>query len=99
VKLWNMWRPAYADASARNIAISVASYVPVLVFGAAGAVALARTAGPVSAGIPLVILVTWLVIHVILTGMIRFRLAAELVLLETAPFGVLAVRDLVRRRR
>lgn len=98
-KLWNMWRPAYADASPRNLAVTTGTYVPTLLFGVIGAVVLFRRIGLASAPVPLLILLTWVVIHVIVTGMIRFRLASELVLLEAAPFGLLYVRDLLRRGR
>lgn len=98
-KLWNMWRPAYEDASARNLAITLATYVPLLALGLAGAIRLASRSGPPGGWLPLLILGTWVAIHVIVTGMIRFRLAAELVLLAAAPFGALLLRDALWRRR
>ena len=97
-KLVNMWRPAYGDASPRNIVISTATYVPVLALGILGAVALARRDLLAPGALPALVLATWVAIHVVVTGMIRFRLAAELVLIEVAPFGMLALLALWRRR-
>lgn len=96
-KIWNMWRPTYNDASARNTAVTLATYLPMLVLGLAGAVELARNGAHRPTAIPLVFLGTWFVAHVVVTGMIRFRLPAELVLLTIAPFGVMGLLGRLRR--
>lgn len=95
-KVVNMWRPTYEDASPRNVVITMATYLPVLVFGLAGMGWLGRSRGV--ALVPAVVLSTWFLVHVAVTGMIRFRLAAELVLLEALPFGVLAAVGWARGR-
>lgn len=98
-KILNMWRPTYDQASTRNILITLISYAPVLVAGLLGAGILLARGGIRSAGaIPAVVLAIWFAIHVAVTGMIRFRLAAELVLIESAPFAALAAVEAVRRR-
>lgn len=95
-KVWNMWRPTYDDASLRNSAITLATYLPTLVLGLAGTFALARNGFHLSTALPLVFLAAWFAVHVLVTGMIRFRLPAELVLIMVAPFGV---TSLLGRRR
>lgn len=97
-KLGNMWRPTYEGASARNVLITLVSYPPVLVFGLIGALWLARRDLFGAAAVPLMLLLGWMLLHVLVTGMIRFRLAGEHVLIIAAPFGLLAVWSVVRRR-
>lgn len=94
-KVWNMWRPTYEGASTRNVIITLASYLPVLALGLAGALWLSLRSGPGTV-LPLLLLMTWIAIHVLVTGMIRFRLAAELFLLISGPFALLGLID--RRR-
>ncbi len=97
-KVVNMWRPTYEGASSRNVLVTFASYVPVLALGAVGALTLlARGLFRVGA-IPALFLGTWFIVHVLVTGMIRFRLAAEMVLLIAAPFAVLAAGSWMRDR-
>lgn len=99
-KIVNMWRPTYADSSLRNGLITLVSYPPVLVFGLAGTALLVRRARNRGVAIiPVLFLVTWFTAHVLVTGMIRFRLAAELVLLETAPLAILAGWSALRHRQ
>lgn len=97
-KLGNMWRLTYDGASARNVLITALSYPAVLVFGAAGALLLARRDlfGP--GAVPALFLLGWTVLHMLVTGMIRFRLAAEHVLIVAAPFALLAAWSVLRRR-
>lgn len=98
-KVVNMWRPTYEDASTRNLLITLISYLPVIVAGAIGAgVLLARGGIRSAAAIPAVVLATWFAIHVAVTGMIRFRLTAELVLIEATPFAIFALVQVLRRR-
>ena len=90
-KVVNMWRPTYEDSSARNQLITLVSYVPVLLAGIVGAGVLLGRGGLRSpATTPAIVLLLWFGIHVAVTGMIRFRLPAELVLMEAAPFAALA---------
>jgi hypothetical protein len=98
-KLWNMWRPTYEGASPRNKVVTLATYLPVLALGVLGAATLARGGWRASGAALAILLVTWVAVHVLVTGMIRFRLAAELMLLETVPFGCFALIELLRRRR
>lgn len=98
-KVVNMWRPTYDDASTRNVLITLISYLPVLLSGVVGAGVLLTRGGIRSAAVmPAIVLMTWFAIHVAVTGMIRFRLAAELVLIEAAPFAAFAAIETVRRR-
>lgn len=97
-KLWNMWRPTYEGASLRNGAITILTYVPVLVLGAVGAMRLARRSLFEATALPLIVLCVWIVVHVVVTGMIRFRLPGELVLLTTLPSGVDGVLVALGRR-
>lgn len=87
-KLANMWRPTYEGASLRNWLVTVVSYLPVLALGVAGALLLARRGFLEVAALPVIFIVTWAFIHVLITGMIRFRLPAELMLVITMPFAV-----------
>lgn len=97
-KLGNMWRLTYDGASARNILITTLSYPAVLVLGIAGALLLARRdlLGP--GAVPVLFLFGWTALHMLVTGMIRFRLATEHVLIITAPFALLTAWSLLRRR-
>ena len=87
-KLWNMWRPTYDGSSVRNSVVTLATYFPLLLLGIVGAVVLAR-AMPVPVGaIPVMTLAIWVLLHLVVGGMIRYRLSAEYVLAITAPFGL-----------
>jgi 4-amino-4-deoxy-L-arabinose transferase-like glycosyltransferase len=85
-KLWNMWRPTYEGASFRNGAASLASYLPLLVLGLAGAVVLASRSRIVS--LPAILVATWAIAHMVIVGLIRYRVPGELFLLMAFPFGV-----------
>jgi 4-amino-4-deoxy-L-arabinose transferase-like glycosyltransferase len=97
-KIGNMWRLTYESASVRNTLITALSYPPVLIVGVVGAVLLARRDlfGP--GIVPALFLVGWTTLHMLVTGMIRFRLAAEHVLIVAAPFALLTAWSLLRRR-
>lgn len=95
-KLWNMWRPTYEGSSLRNIVTFVVSYPPVLIFGLIGAVRLARTSR--IGVLPLALLSMWVVAHVVIVGIIRYRVPAELLLLMTFPTGMLWMTRTLRRR-
>jgi hypothetical protein len=97
-KIWNMWRPTYERSSLRNGAVTLGTYLPLLVLGSIGAVALARaTPLPVGA-VPLLLLGAWFLLHALIGGLIRYRLPAELILSVVAPFGVaLLLRSSVPR--
>ena len=97
-KVWNMWRPTYEGASLRNGALTLGTYIPVLVLGFLGAVALARTAALPIGAIPLLILAAWFVLHAVVGGLIRYRLPAELVLSIAAPFGAATLLGIWRPR-
>lgn len=97
-KLGNMWRLTYDGASARNVVISALSYPPVLLLGIAGALLLARRDLWGVGAVPALFLLGWTALHVLVTGMIRFRLAAEHVLIIAAPFALLTAWSLLRRR-
>lgn len=87
-KLWNMWRPTYEDASLRNGIVSVLTYVPVLLLGLAGAVGLAMHRPLISmTALPLLVILSWALMHMLLVGLIRYRVPAELVLVSATPFG------------
>lgn len=96
-KLWNMWRPTYEDASLRNGLVTLATYLPVSLLGVIGTAVILRRRPFGPAAVPALFLVAWVSAHVLVTGMIRFRVAAELVLLVAAPFGLAAVHELLRR--
>jgi hypothetical protein len=97
-KVWNMWRPTYEGSSLRNGAVTIGTYIPLLVLGLLGAVALARTK-PIPIGVvPLLTVATWVLLHAVVGGLIRYRLPAELVLSITAPFGVAMLLRLPRPR-
>lgn len=93
-KAWNMWRPTYEGASLRNGLVTLVTYVPVLILGLIGAVQLARRDILGTSAVPLATLLVWVFIHLVVTGMIRFRLPAEAVLLMTLPAGIETVRNL-----
>lgn len=90
-KVWNMWRPTYEGASPRNGFVTLVTYIPTLLLGLAGATLLMRGGAFAPSALPGLFLVVWFGEHVAATGMIRFRLPAELVLLVVAPFAVLAL--------
>jgi 4-amino-4-deoxy-L-arabinose transferase-like glycosyltransferase len=96
IKFWNMWRPVYADSSVRNWIVTGGSYVVTLALAAIGLWSMARrsTARPVAyvygyLGITFVF-------HLVVTGMIRFRLPLEAVLLVAAGIGVAALAQVAR---
>lgn len=99
-KLWNMWRPTYEGASVRNAAVFTATYVPVLVFGLVGLVVLALRRPIVSMRqVPVVIFAAWVAMHMVLVGLIRYRVTGELILLSVAPIGAMVLWDRLQRAR
>ena len=98
-KLGNMWRPTYEGSSVRNTVITLATYPLVLVAGAGGALLLMRR-GPFDAMcVPALFVLGWALLHVLVTGMIRFRVAAEMVFIVAMPFALFWAWDRVRERR
>lgn len=97
-KLWNMWRPTYEGSSVRNGAITLTTYVPLLVLGLVGALSVVRSAPFGATWVPLIGFCVWLGTHAIVGGMIRYRLPAELLLVPYLPFGLGAARTIFRRR-
>lgn len=98
-KIWNMWRPTYEGSSPRNSAITMLTYVPALLLGVAGAALLARGDARGAGAVPALFLLCWFAVHVAATGMIRFRLPAEAVLIVASPFALFALVDRVALRR
>lgn len=77
-KLWNMWRPTYEGASTINNLVTYATYLPLLVGALMGLYRARRH--PI--GILLLTVVGYhLLVHGLVTGMIRFRLPVEAILL------------------
>jgi len=97
-KVGNMWRPTYDGSSARNFAVTLLSYPVVLIAGLVGAILLARVDAFGPHCVPALFLFGWFFLHVLVTGMIRFRLAAEHVLIVAAPFALFWAWDRVRAR-
>lgn len=83
-KLWNMWRPTYQGASALNSTVTYVTYLPLLALAVPGLVLSRRR--DVLGGIVVAFVAYHLVVHGLVTGMIRFRLPVEAVL--TIPAGV-----------
>lgn len=98
-KVGNMWRPTYDGSSARNVAVTLLSFPAVLVAGLLGAILLARVDAFGPHSVPALFLFGWTLLHILVTGMIRFRLAAEHVLIVAAPFALFWAWDRVRARR
>jgi len=85
-KLWNMWRPTYAGASALNSLITYMTYLPLLGLAVPGLWFLRRH-GPV--GWLIIGFVAYhLIAHGLVTGMIRFRLPVEAALIVPAGISV-----------
>jgi len=85
-KLWNMWRPTYAGASALNSLITYMTYLPLLGLAVPGLWFLRRH-GPV--GWLIIGFVAYhLIAHGLVTGMIRFRLPVEAALIVPASLSV-----------
>lgn len=82
-KTWNMWRPTYEGASRLNSLVTWATYPALLVAAALG---LWRTRRISVGRLLWVFLAYHLVVHALITGMIRFRVPIEAVL--TIPAGV-----------
>lgn len=82
-KLWNMFRPSYAGASGLNLAVTLATYVPLLVLAAVGFIR--RWSIPLVRALAIVV-VYHLALHGLATGMIRFRPPIEALL--TIPAGL-----------
>jgi hypothetical protein len=81
-KLWNMFRPTYAGASALDKLFTYATYPLLLVLGLVGLL-MARRAGPLG-WVLIAFMAYHLVFHALVTGMIRFRLPLEAVLMVGA---------------
>lgn len=90
-KLWNMWRPTYEGASTINNVVTYATYLPLVVASLIGLYRARRH--PV--GILLLTAVGYhLVVHGLVTGMIRFRLPVEAFLLASLAGLVVSYRSL-----
>lgn len=97
-KLWNMWRPTYEAASLRNGIVTFVTYVPLLLFGLLGLIELSRRRPCVSLHqTPAALLLLWAGMHMLLVGLIRYRVTGELILLAVAPFGALLAWRVSRR--
>lgn len=92
-RLANMFRPTYAEASRLNTIVTLATYPALLVAGGAGLVLLSRR--ELAGRLILVLVLTFLALHAVVTGMIRFRLPVELLLCISAGVAL----DWVARRR
>lgn len=90
-----MWRPAYEGASVRNGVITIATYVPTVILGVIGSVWLIRQSR--RSALPLLLLLLWIATHVVIVGIIRYRVTGELFLLMTVPAGVALVRAAIAR--
>lgn len=77
-KLWNMWRPTYEGASKVNTVVTYATYLPLLIASALG---LYRSRRHLAGVLLLTVVGYHLVVHGLVTGMIRFRLPVEAFLL------------------
>lgn len=92
-KLWNQWRPTYEGASTINWLATLATYPLLLVGSALGFIRGKRT-------LPWVILLAFfcyhLLVHGLVTGMIRFRLPVEAALFPMFGAGIASFVD--RRR-
>lgn len=82
-KLANMFRPAYAGSSARNTLVTLFTYPLLMLGGTVGLVLLWRR-GELAGRLVVLLVGYHLVIHGLLTGMIRFRLPVELLLCISA---------------
>lgn len=95
-KLANMWRPSWEGASNLNLAATLLTYPLLLTSGIAGLILL-RTNTLVQ------ILIAWLLyqllLHALVTGMIRFRLPLEMVLMIPAGAGLARLVSLLDKRR
>lgn len=96
-KLWNMWRPVYEGASLFNILVTSMTYIPLVVLSILGLYRVRRH--PI--GILLITAVSYhLVVHGLVTGMIRFRLPVEaLLLIAVAGLAVPAAGVITRLPR
>ena len=102
-KLVNMWRPTYTGASWRNVVILGGSYLFLMVFGLIGIVrGLRDRLRSPSIFVLLLFIVTFVVQHGLVTGMIRFRLPVEAAIVVFAALGLDAcvsyTRGLFRQR-
>lgn len=93
-KLWNMWRPTYEGSSALNQLVTLSTYPVLLGFGIAGIVLLVRRRD-VLGWLVLGFVAYHLVVHGLVTGMIRFRLPVEAVLVIPASVAAAALLDRV----
>jgi 4-amino-4-deoxy-L-arabinose transferase-like glycosyltransferase len=89
-KLANMFRPVYAGSSKLNLTVTLLSYPLVLTAGAVGTFLLARRRR-VTGLVVVWLLVYELVVHALVTGMIRFRLPVEAMLCVTAGVAAQAL--------
>lgn len=93
-KLWNMWRPTYEGASVINNLVTYLTYLPLLVSSLVG-LYLARR-HPI--GMLLIVVLGYhLLVHGLVTGMIRFRLPVEAFLLASLAGWPLSQRELLQR--
>lgn len=85
-KTWNMWRPNFADASKANRVVTAITYLPMLGLACLGLV-LAWRRHPL--GVLMSLFVAYhLLVHGLITGMIRFRVPVEAVLTIAAGVAV-----------
>ena len=85
-KLWNMWRPTYEGSSTLNSLVTYTSYLPLLVLAIPG-LGLCSRRGAMG-GILVGFVLYHLVAHGLVTGMIRFRLPVEAMLIIPAGLAV-----------
>lgn len=78
-KLWNMWRPAYEGASPINLAVTLVTY-PLLLIGGLAGLWVARRKG-ILGWLLIAFFLYHLLVHGLVTGMIRFRLPVEAMLI------------------
>ena len=76
-KFINMWRPTYEGASFRNLVIFGGNYLLVVALGVVGVARLSRVGFGRFGGLIFICLAYFVLIHLIVPGMIRYRLPAE----------------------
>jgi hypothetical protein len=95
-KLWNMWRPTYEGASILNNLVTYVTYITLLIGAAIGLYRIRRH--PIGL-LLLVFLAYHLLVHSLVTGMIRFRLPVEAILLVALAGLVVPVSRRLERSK
>jgi 4-amino-4-deoxy-L-arabinose transferase-like glycosyltransferase len=95
-KLANMFRPTYAGASALNVAVTLATFPALILLGVTGVPLLWRRA--LNGRLIVALLAFFLLIHALITGMIRFRLPVEMILVVPGALAASALLDRIRDR-